>query len=102
MKIVQDLSELDLPNKLQFIATLHSSIGNAHLELGHEEQALEHFNKDMEIAEAGYVEYNMCMSHCCKCSTPFCSDYVDARARALYNLGRVHSMMGEYEKALEL
>ena len=57
MRTVQDLSEHDLPNKLQFVATLHSAMGNAHLELGHEEQALEHFNKDMEIAEVGYVEW---------------------------------------------
>ena len=53
MNTVQTLSDDDLPNKLQFIATLHSCIGNAQLELGNTELALEHFQKDMEIAEEG-------------------------------------------------
>lgn len=82
MNTVQKLSDDDLPNKLQFIATLHSCIGNAQLELGNTKQALEHFQKDMEIAEEG--------------------DFSDAKARALYNIGRAHSMMGDYEKGLEL
>ena len=30
------------------------------------------------------------------------SDFSDAKARALYNIGRAHSMMGDYEKGLEL
>ena len=30
-----------------------------------------------------------------------CSDIPNAKSRALHNLGRVHSFMGEYEKALE-
>lgn len=48
---VQSLSETELPNKMQFLATLHSCLGNAHLELGHTELAMEHFEKDMQIAE---------------------------------------------------
>ena len=48
---VQSLAEADLPNKMQFLATLHSCLGNAHLELGNIELAMEHFEKDMKIAE---------------------------------------------------
>lgn len=31
----------------------------------------------------------------------FFRDYPEARGRALYNLGRVHSMMGDYEQGIE-
>ena len=51
MMTVMSLTDADLPNRNQFIATLHSSLGNAYLELGQTDQALEHFQKDMKIAE---------------------------------------------------
>lgn len=51
MMTVLSLTEADLPNRSQFIATLYSSLGNAYLELGQTDQALEHFEKDMKIAE---------------------------------------------------
>ena len=51
MMTVLSLTEADLPNRSQFIATLYSSLGNAYLELDQTDQALEHFEKDMKIAE---------------------------------------------------
>ena len=52
MRTVQGLSEQDLPNKEDFLASLHSSIGSAHLELGNTELALDHFSQDLKIAES--------------------------------------------------
>lgn len=51
MKTVRDLTEKDIPNKVEFVASLHSCIGNAHLELGDSELALKHHLEDMKIAE---------------------------------------------------
>ena len=51
MKTVKGLNDKDLPNKLEFIASLHSCIGNAHLETGEGELALKHHLKDLEIGE---------------------------------------------------
>lgn len=51
MKKVQSLSNEDLPNKLEFVASLHSCIGNAQLELGEAEEALAHHLQDLKIAE---------------------------------------------------
>ena len=51
LETVNSLTEDSLPNKQQFLATLYSCIGTAHLELGHVKEAMEQFNKDMEIAE---------------------------------------------------
>ncbi len=55
MNTVKSLSEDNLPNKLQYIATLHSCIGNAHLELGNTAEALKHFRQDMEITNTELV-----------------------------------------------
>ena len=54
MRTVQSLSEKDLPNKYVFIASLHSCIGNAQLELGEGEMALKHHLDDLGIAEERY------------------------------------------------
>lgn len=51
MKTVQELSERDLPNRSEFIASLYSCIGNAHLELGEAESALKNHLEDLKIAE---------------------------------------------------
>jgi len=51
MKKVQSLSNEDLPNRLEFVASLHSCIGNAQLELGEAEEALAHHLQDLKIAE---------------------------------------------------
>lgn len=54
MKIVQDLSTTDLPNKLEFLASLHSSTGNAYLEMGEADLALEQHTEDLKISEELY------------------------------------------------
>ena len=51
MKTVQELSETDLPSKREFIASLHSCIGNAYLEMGEAKLALEQHLSDLEITE---------------------------------------------------
>ena len=51
MRTVQELTERDVPNKPEFIASLHSCIGNAHLELGDSDLALKHHLDDLKIAE---------------------------------------------------
>ena len=53
---VNSLTEENLPNKLQFVATLHSCIGNAHLELGNISKALSHYKQDMVIANTELVK----------------------------------------------
>ena len=51
MKTVRELAQKDIPNKVEFIASLHSCIGNAHLELGDSDLALKHHLEDLKIAE---------------------------------------------------
>lgn len=51
MKTVAVLTEKDLPGKLEFVASVHSCIGNAQLEIGEAQLALEHHFKDLAIAE---------------------------------------------------
>lgn len=51
MKTVQSLSDEDLPSKSEFVASLHSCIGNAHLDLGQAQSALTHHMEDLRIAE---------------------------------------------------
>ncbi len=51
MKTVQSLSDKDLPNKTEFVASLHSCIGNAHLDLGQAQTALIHHMEDLRLAE---------------------------------------------------
>ena len=46
----------DVPNKAELLATLHSCIGNALLELGDTEKALESHLKDLKLAEERYVQ----------------------------------------------
>ena len=55
LKIVQSLSDENLPSKLMYVASLHSCIGNAQLELGDTEEALTHHLEDLRIAEEKLV-----------------------------------------------
>ena len=69
MKIVQSLSDENLPNKLMYVASLHSCIGNAQLELGDTEEALTHHLEDLKIAEEKLVrgggrEGRLCVCVC--------------------------------------
>lgn len=81
LQTVERLNETDLPGKVQFVATLHSCIGSAQIELGRTEDALEHHLKDHAISrELGNEE---------------------GVARAQENLVKVYMQMGEYQEALE-
>ena len=51
MRTVLELTDSDLPSKQEFIASLHSCMGNAYLEMGELEKALEHHLKDLKIAD---------------------------------------------------
>ena len=52
MKTVEEMSTTDLPNKREFIASIHSCMGNAYLEMGEAQLALEQHLSDLQIAEA--------------------------------------------------
>ncbi|CAK8674799.1 outer dynein arm-docking complex subunit 4-like isoform X2 [Clavelina lepadiformis] len=77
---VNRLSDHEIPNKEDVVANLHSYIGNAYLDLGQTDEALDHHQKDLEIAEKHNLQ--------------------DAKSRALDNLGRVHARAGNYQKAI--
>lgn len=51
LKSVKKLTDRELHNKLEVLAHIHSCIGNAQLELGEAELALEYHLKDLEYAE---------------------------------------------------
>ncbi|KAM3597153.1 uncharacterized protein V6R79_000569 [Siganus canaliculatus] len=81
MKIVQRWSEKDVPNKKEVLASLHSCIGNALIDLGDMEAALDHYQKDLELAK--------------QCKLP------DAVSRALDNIGRAYALNGKFSQAIE-
>jgi len=47
---VQSLNEKDVPSKYEFMAGLFSSIGNAQVELGEADKALESYLKDYQLS----------------------------------------------------
>lgn len=51
LRKVMSMSESSVPNKSDVVANLHSCVGNAHLELGQTDKALEHHERDLAIAE---------------------------------------------------
>jgi len=51
MKTVLKMREADVHNKQEIVAHIHSCIGNAQLELGEIDLAVEHHLKDLEISE---------------------------------------------------
>ncbi|XP_033998675.1 tetratricopeptide repeat protein 25 [Trematomus bernacchii] len=81
MKVVQGWSEKEVPNKKEVIGSLHSCIGNALIDLGDMDKALEHHQKDLELAK--------------QCKLP------DAMSRALDNIGRVYAQIGQFAQAIE-
>ncbi|XP_056257513.1 outer dynein arm-docking complex subunit 4 [Seriola aureovittata] len=81
MKTVQGWSEKDAPNKKKVLGSLHSCIGNALMYLGDMEKALDHHQKDLELAK--------------QCKLP------EAMSRALDNIGRVYAQIGQLTQAIE-
>nr|CAB3267330.1 tetratricopeptide repeat protein 25 [Phallusia mammillata] len=81
LRDVNRLSDKELPNKADIVANLYSCIGNAYLELGQTEEALEYHQKDLDISQK--------------------HNFQDAKSRALDNLGRVYARVGKFQKAID-
>ncbi|XP_054861302.1 outer dynein arm-docking complex subunit 4 isoform X1 [Amphiprion ocellaris] len=81
MKVVQRWSDKEVPDKKEILGGLHSCMGNAWLDLGDVDKALEHHHKDLELSK--------------QCSMP------EALSRALDNIGRVYAQTGQFEQAAE-
>ncbi|KAL4228994.1 Tetratricopeptide repeat protein 25 [Mactra antiquata] len=82
LSTVQGFSETDVPNKIEVIANLYSCIGNAYLEMGSYDKALESHKTDLSMGQT--------------------HDMVEAVSRGLDNIGRVHARKGEFAKAIEV
>ncbi|XP_068434903.1 outer dynein arm-docking complex subunit 4 isoform X2 [Clinocottus analis] len=81
MKIVRGWSEKDVPNQKELLGCLHSCIGNALIVLGDMDRALDHYQKDLELAK--------------QCKLP------DAMSRALHNIGWVYVELGQFTQAIK-
>ncbi|GAA6217988.1 tetratricopeptide repeat protein 25 isoform X1 [Lates japonicus] len=81
MRTVQGWSEKEVPNKKEVLGSLHSCIGNALIDLGDMDKALDHHRKDLELAK--------------QCKLP------EAMSRALDNIGRVYARIGQFTQAIE-
>ncbi|XP_039971499.1 outer dynein arm-docking complex subunit 4 isoform X2 [Xiphias gladius] len=81
MKTVQGWSVKDVPNKKEVLGSLHSCIGNALIDLGDMDKAIDHHQKDLELAK--------------QCNLP------EAMSRALDNIGRVYAQIGQFPQAIE-
>ncbi|XP_040919079.1 outer dynein arm-docking complex subunit 4 [Toxotes jaculatrix] len=81
MKTVQGWSEKEVPNKKEVLGSLHSCIGNALMDLGDMDKALDHHQKDLALAK--------------QCKLP------EAMSRALDNIGRVYAQTGQFTQAIE-
>ncbi|XP_065888978.1 outer dynein arm-docking complex subunit 4-like isoform X2 [Dysidea avara] len=82
LKTVQSLNEKDVPSKYEFMASLYSSIGNAQVEMGEADKAMESYSKDYQLSTNNKLS-------------------CEALSRALDNLGRVYSIKGDHKKVIE-
>ena len=82
LQMVLASNDRELPNKAEFVSSLHACIGNAQLELGNSEAAIQNFHEDLKITQ----ECNLGI----------------AKSRALDNLARVYTVLGDFEKAIPL
>ncbi|PKU29141.1 tetratricopeptide repeat protein hypothetical protein [Limosa lapponica baueri] len=81
LKTIQGWSDKEVPNKNELIGNLYSCIGNAQLEMGRLQAALQSHKMDLECARR--------------------SDLPDAVSRALDNIGRVYARMGKFQQAID-
>ncbi|KAK1214599.1 TTC25 protein, partial [Pygoscelis papua] len=81
LKRIQGWSDDEVPNKNELIGNLHSCIGNAQLEMGQMEAALQSHKMDLEFARQ--------------------NDLQDAVSRALGNVGRVYARIGKFQQAID-
>ncbi|KAG8566052.1 hypothetical protein GDO81_013074, partial [Engystomops pustulosus] len=72
----------DTPNMQELKGNLHSCIGNAHMDMGQMEEALQSHKKDLKIAN--------------ECNLP------EAKSRALDNIGRVYARIGKFKEAVKV
>ncbi|XP_073539651.1 outer dynein arm-docking complex subunit 4 isoform X3 [Phyllobates terribilis] len=72
----------DTPNKQDLIGNLHSCIGNALMDMGQMEEALQSHQKDLKIANE--------------------SNLPEAKSRALDNIGRVYARIGKFKEAIKV
>jgi len=79
LKKVQQLE--NLPNKKEFVANLHSSIGCALLEIGNLDAALSEHKQDLIISNSIKSE--------------------EGKARALDNIGRTYARLSDYAEAIK-
>ncbi|XP_072742141.1 outer dynein arm-docking complex subunit 4 [Ciconia boyciana] len=81
LKTIQGWSDDEVPNKNELIGNLHSCIGNAQLEMGQMEAALQSHKMDLEFARQNNLP--------------------DAVSRALDNIGRVYARIGKFQQAID-
>ncbi|XP_048470529.1 outer dynein arm-docking complex subunit 4 isoform X2 [Rhincodon typus] len=81
VQIVKEWSQREVPNKAEFLGNLYNTIGLAQVELGEFEDALTSHQKDLQIAKK--------------------FDNLEAKSRALDNIGRAYARIGEFSKAVE-
>ncbi|XP_040291742.1 outer dynein arm-docking complex subunit 4 isoform X1 [Bufo bufo] len=72
----------DDPDKQELIGYLYSCIGNAHMDMGQMEEALQSHKKDLQIANE--------------------SNIPEAKSRALDNIGRVYARIGKFQEAVKV
>uniref|UniRef100_A0A3B4ZKA2 Outer dynein arm-docking complex subunit 4 n=1 Tax=Stegastes partitus TaxID=144197 RepID=A0A3B4ZKA2_9TELE len=87
MKIVQRCSEKEVPDKKQIMGSLHSCMGKAWFDLGDMDKALEHHQRDLEVAEQEIFLTN--------------SKLPEPMSRALENMSRVYTETGQFELAVD-
>ncbi|XP_011670214.1 tetratricopeptide repeat protein 25 isoform X1 [Strongylocentrotus purpuratus] len=80
LRNVESWSENDVPEKQDFIANLHSCLGNAYLDLGKMPDAEQNHQKDLDLSTQ--------------------SENDEGRSRALDNLGRVYARIGKFTEAV--
>ncbi|NXJ00412.1 TTC25 protein, partial [Psophia crepitans] len=81
LRRIQGWSDAEVPNKNELIGNLHSRIGNAQLEMGQAEAALQSHKMDLECARQNNLP--------------------DAVSRALDNVGRVYVRIGKFQQAID-
>ncbi|KAM6904789.1 outer dynein arm-docking complex subunit 4 [Xenentodon cancila] len=81
LKVVQMWSEKEVPKKKEFLANVHHCIGNALFDLRNTDQALKHYQKDLELAKE------------CKCP--------EEMSRALDKMGRTYVELEAFPLAIE-
>ncbi|NXT85366.1 TTC25 protein, partial [Zapornia atra] len=81
LKTIQGWSDDEVPNKNELMGNLHSCIGNARLEMGRVEAALQSHRRDLELARQNNLP--------------------EAISRALENVGRVYARMGKFQQAID-